>query len=43
MSSNMRIVLALCTLAVVAACAKKEEMYTEQPVVSTEPVYTGKL
>ena len=34
--SSTKIILALCAVAFVAACAKKEE------VVYTEPTYTGK-
>lgn len=42
MSNSVRITLAVCALAFVAACAKKEEVIVEQPAVTTEPVYTGK-
>jgi hypothetical protein len=42
MSKSTKTLLALCTVAFIAACAKKEEpVYVEQPV-SQEPVYTGK-
>jgi uncharacterized lipoprotein YehR (DUF1307 family) len=43
MSSTKITVLALCMVAFVAACAKKEEevVYVDEPV-SVEPVYTGK-
>ncbi len=41
--SSTKIVLALCAVAFVAACAKKEEVvYTEPTAVTTEPTYTGK-
>ncbi|AGY32395.1 hypothetical protein GQF56_11255 [Rhodobacter sphaeroides] len=41
--SKSTVVFALCMVAFVAACAKKEEaVYVEQPAVTTEPVYTGK-
>lgn len=43
MSKSTKTLLALCVVAFVAACAKKEEaVYVEQPAVSTEPTYTGK-
>ena len=43
MSKSTKTLLALCVVAFVAACAKKEEaVYVEQPTVSTEPTYTGK-
>ncbi len=43
MSNSSRALLALAFLAVVAACAKKEEpvVYVDEPV-SVEPTYTGK-
>jgi hypothetical protein len=42
MSSIKITVLALCTVAFVAACAKKEEVvYVDEPVTA-EPVDTGK-
>lgn len=41
--SSTKAVLALCVIAFVAACAKKEEVvYTDPPAVTTEPTYTGK-
>ena len=42
--SKSTVVFALCMVAFVAACAKKEEVvYVDQPAaVTTEPVYTGK-
>ncbi|SEN25687.1 hypothetical protein SAMN04488103_10441 [Gemmobacter aquatilis] len=44
MSSKMRIAFALCTIAVLAACAgPKEEVIVTDPAVSVEPTYTGKL
>ncbi|MGL4279959.1 MAG: hypothetical protein ACRCS0_06310 [Albidovulum sp.] len=43
MSNGIRITLAICALAFVAACAKKEEpVVVEQPPVTTEPEFTGK-
>lgn len=44
MSSISRAAVVLCTLAVLAACAKKEEpvVYAPEPVPA-EPVYQGKL
>lgn len=43
MSKSKVTLLALCAVAFVAACAKKEEaVYVEQPAVSVEPTYTGK-
>ncbi|RID93950.1 hypothetical protein D2N39_02540 [Gemmobacter lutimaris] len=44
MSSTVRIVFALCTVAFVAACAGKQEevVYVDEPQLTTEPVYTGK-
>lgn len=44
MSKSSVTVLALCTVAFLAACAKKEQevVYVDEPTVSTEPVYTGK-
>lgn len=42
MSKSSITVLAMCTVAFLAACAKKEEtVYVDQPV-TTEPTYTGK-
>ncbi|OYU17529.1 MAG: hypothetical protein CFE34_15315 [Rhodobacteraceae bacterium PARR1] len=43
MSKSTKTLLALCCVAFVAACAKKEEaVYVEQPAVTAEPTYTGK-
>lgn len=43
MSKSSVTVLAMCTVAFLAACAKKEEVvYVDQPTVTTEPTYTGK-
>jgi uncharacterized lipoprotein YehR (DUF1307 family) len=44
MSSTKITLLALCMVAFVAACAKKEEevVYVEDPSVTVEPTYTGK-
>ena len=39
--SSTKIVLALCAVAFIAACAKKEEVVVAEPVTQ-EPVYTGK-
>ena len=40
--SSTKIVLALCAVAFIAACAKKEEVvYVDEPV-TVEPTYTGK-
>lgn len=43
MSKSTRTVMALCMVAFIAACAKKQEevVYVDQ-AVSTEPTYTGK-
>jgi hypothetical protein len=43
MSSTTRALLALSLVAIVAACAKKQEevVYVDEPVTA-EPVYTGK-
>lgn len=41
MPKSTRIVLALCMVAFVAACAKKEEVVVVEPVTA-EPVFTGK-
>ncbi len=43
MSKSTKIVMALCMVAFVAACAKKAEevVYVDEPV-SVEPTYTGK-
>ena len=44
MSKSSVTLFALCTVAFLAACAKKEEevVYVDQPTVTEEPVYTGK-
>ncbi|MDQ1848451.1 hypothetical protein Q9299_09150 [Gemmobacter fulvus] len=44
MSNSMRIILSLCAVAYLAACAAKTEevVYVDEPAVTTEPVYTGK-
>ncbi|WP_203232268.1 hypothetical protein [Gemmobacter caeruleus] len=45
MSNSIRITLAVCTLAFLAACggAKQDEVvYVDEPAVSNEPVFTGK-
>ncbi|MDR0809351.1 MAG: hypothetical protein LBE86_09565 [Gemmobacter sp.] len=45
MSSTIRITLALCTVAFLAACgsAKKDQPYDQnEPPLTTEPVYTSK-
>ena len=42
MSKSTPIVLALCMVAFVAACAKKEEVVVVDQPVTTEPVFTGK-
>lgn len=44
MSSTKITVLALCMVTFVAACAKKVEevVYVDEPIISTEPAYTGK-
>lgn len=43
MSKSTKTMLALCVVAFVAACAKKEEaVFVEEPV-SVEPTYTGKF
>jgi hypothetical protein len=40
--SSSKALLALCVIAFVAACAKKEEVvYVDEPV-TVEPTYTGK-
>lgn len=41
MSNSTRALLALVFVAVVAGCAKKEEVVVADPV-TTEPTYTGK-
>ncbi|MEY4304263.1 MAG: hypothetical protein RIT52_438 [Pseudomonadota bacterium] len=42
--SSTKILLSLCLVAFVAACAAKEEevVYVEDPAVTVEPTYTGK-
>ncbi|GAB1480783.1 hypothetical protein MASR2M74_33660 [Paracoccaceae bacterium] len=42
--SSIKILVALCLVAFVAACAKKAEevVYVDQPAVTVEPTYTGK-
>ena len=42
MSKSTATLLALCVVAFVAACAKKEEVVLVDQGVTTEPVYTGK-
>ncbi|MFT4150806.1 MAG: hypothetical protein QM656_11480 [Paracoccaceae bacterium] len=44
MSKSSITLVALCTVAFLAACAKKEQetVYVDQPTVTTEPTYTGK-
>lgn len=44
MSKSTKVIVALCMVAFVAACAKKAEeeiVYVDEPV-SVEPTYTGK-
>jgi hypothetical protein len=41
MSNNARALMALCVVAFLAACAKKEETVVVEEV-TTEPTYTGK-
>jgi uncharacterized lipoprotein YehR (DUF1307 family) len=43
MSKSTKTIMALCMVAFIAACAKKEEavVYVDEPV-TTEPTYTGK-
>lgn len=44
MSKSTKVIVALCLVAFVAACAKKveeETVYVDEPV-SVEPTYTGK-
>ena len=44
MSKSTKTLLALCVVAFVAACAKKEEaVFVSEPAVSVEPTYTGKF
>ena len=42
--SSIKVLLALCLVAFVAACAKKTEevVYVDEPTVTVEPTYTGK-
>ena len=42
--SSTKLILSLCLVAFVAACAGKQEevVYVEDPAVSVEPTYTGK-
>ncbi len=43
--SSTKIILSLCMVAFVAACAgstQDEVVYVEEPAVSAEPTYTGK-
>lgn len=42
--SSIKVMVALCLVAFVAACAKKAEevVYVDQPAVTVEPTYTGK-
>lgn len=42
--SSIKILTALCLVAVVAACAKatEEVVYVDEPTVTVEPTYTGK-
>jgi hypothetical protein len=42
--SSTKIILSLCMVAFVAACAGKQEevVYVEDPAVTVEPTYTGK-
>lgn len=43
MSNGIRITMAICALAFITACAKKEEVVVvDETSVTTEPVYTGK-
>ena len=45
MSSPIRVTLAICTLAFLAACggAKQDDIvYVDEPAVQPEPVFTGK-
>lgn len=45
MSTSTKTILALCTVAFLAACGGKSEpetVYIEDTTVSTEPTYTGK-
>ncbi|NTT86216.1 hypothetical protein [Tabrizicola fusiformis] len=42
--SSIKVLVALCLVAFVAACAKKAEevVYVDEPTVTVEPTYTGK-
>ena len=43
--SSTKVILSLCLVAFVAACAGKQEeevVYVEDPAVTVEPTYTGK-
>ncbi|MBP6736690.1 MAG: hypothetical protein KA139_04595 [Rhodobacteraceae bacterium] len=42
--SSIKVLVALCLVAFVAACAKKTEevVYVDEPTVTVEPTYTGK-
>jgi hypothetical protein len=42
MSKSTGTLLALCVVAFVAACAKKQDVVLVDETVTTEPVYTGK-
>ncbi len=41
---SKKVLFAAILVAAVAACAKKQEtVYVDEPAVTQEPVYTGKL
>ncbi len=42
--SSIKVLVTLCLVAFVAACAKKAEevVYVDEPTVTVEPTYTGK-
>lgn len=42
--SSTKVLIALCLVGFVAACAKKAEevVYVDEPTVTVEPTYTGK-
>ncbi len=42
MSKSTKILLSLCMVAFIGACAKKTEVVAADPAVSTEPVFQGK-
>ena len=44
MSKSTKTLLAFCMVAFIAACGSKatETVYVDEPVVTTEPTYTGK-